>query len=64
MSTWYGKYHYKGYEEIVAGNVATMKIKLTVNDCQFDVTGFHVYENYKCNTNEKNGILYIYALKN
>lgn len=65
MSTWYGKYHYYGSEEITAGNVATKEIelKLTVNDCQFDVNGFQVYEKYKCNTNEKNGVLYIYDIK-
>lgn len=65
IDAWYGKYHYEGSEEIVAGNVATMEIelKLIVNDCQFDVTGFQVDEKYKCNTNEKNGVLYIYDLK-
>lgn len=65
VNKWFGKYHYEGSEEIVAGNVATMEIelKLTANNCQFDVTGFQVYEKYKCNTNEKNGVLYIYDLK-
>jgi len=55
VDTWYGKYRYQDSEEIVAGNVATMEIelKLTANNCQFDVIGFQVDEKYKCNTDVK-----------
>lgn len=66
VETWYGKYKYEGSEEIVAGNVATMEIelKLTSKTCDFNVSGFQVYEKYKCRANEKNGFLYIYDQKN
>ena len=58
LSNWYGKYKYEGSEEIVAGNVATMEIelKLTSKSCDFNVSGFQVYEKYKCRANEKKWI--------
>ena len=65
IDTWYGKYKYEGSEEIISGNVATMEIelKLTPKTCDFNVSGFQVYEKYKCSAEEKNGFLYIYDLK-
>lgn len=65
LDSWYGKYHYESSEELSAENVATMEIELnlTSRTCRFNVSGFQVYENYKCRVNEKNGSLYIYDLK-
>lgn len=65
IDSWYGKYHYEDSEELSTNNVATMEIELkfTSKICEFNISGFQVYENYKCKVNEKNGSLYIYDLK-
>lgn len=63
---WYGEYHNYYSEEISVSNIAIKDIKLLIseNKCEFNISGFQVDKNYMCYLSRKKNKLYIYNLEN